>query len=70
MTHQKVLKLSPNQFVQLIKIKHAEQMIKTTDLSIKEVSEQLGFSSPYYFSSVFKKYYLMSPKEYVKLRKN
>lgn len=60
----KLLKLPPNQFIQLIKIKHAEQLMKTTTLSIKEISDLIGFSSPYYFSHVFKKHYHVSPREY------
>lgn len=62
----KILKLSPNKFIQLIKVKKAEQLIKTTSLSFKEISEGLGFNSPYYFSTVFKKHYNASPREYEK----
>ena len=62
----KILKLSPNKFIKLIKVKKAEQLIKTTSLSFKEISEDLGFNSPYYFSSVFKKHYNVSPREYEK----
>lgn len=61
----KVLKLPPNQFIQLVKIKQAEQLILTTCLSFKEISGMLGFSSQYYFSSVFKKYYHISPSKYI-----
>lgn len=60
----KVLRIPPNRFIQLVKIKRAEQLIKTTSLSFKEISDMLGFSSPYYFSNIFKKYYNVSPREY------
>lgn len=61
----KVLKMSPNHFILLCKIKKAEQMMKIEKASFKEISQTLGFSSPFYFSSVFKKFYQMSPSEYV-----
>lgn len=57
--------LSPVKFIQLIKVKYAEQLFKTKKLSVKEVSEKLGFSSPFYFSKVFKSYFDCSPKQYL-----
>jgi len=60
----KVLKMPPNKFIQLCKMKKAEQMIKITSLSMKEISQTLGFSSQYYFCNVFKKFFGVSPKEY------
>lgn len=60
----RVMKISPNNYIRLYKAKRAEQLIKTTDFSIKEISDRLGFTSQYYFSSVFKQYYHMSPREY------
>lgn len=60
----KVLGISPGNFIQTLKIKRAERLIKTTDLSFKEISDMLGFSSSYHFSNVFKKHYGMSPKTY------
>ena len=57
--------LTPVKFVQLIKVKYAEQLLKTKKLSVREVSELLGFSSPFYFSKVFKSYFNCSPKQYI-----
>lgn len=61
----RLMKIPPNNYIQLYKIKRAEQLMKTTELSFKEISELLGFASPYYFSSVFKKYYHLSPRDYM-----
>ncbi|MFQ9799752.1 MAG: helix-turn-helix domain-containing protein [Clostridia bacterium] len=47
-----------------MKIKYAEQLLKTTSLSINEISDTLGFSSPYHFSNLFKSYYRLSPKHF------
>jgi AraC-like DNA-binding protein len=40
------------------------QMLKTTGLSIKEVSDKAGFESPFYFSAQFKKHFGYSPKRF------
>lgn len=62
-----ILNIPPNRFIQMIRIKRAEQLMKCTSLSINEISEILCFSSPYYFSNVFKKYYKISPRHYMSL---
>ncbi len=61
-----VLRGTPNHLIQLCKMRRAEQLMKSTDLSFKQISQELAFSSPYYFSAVFKKFYHMSPREYLK----
>lgn len=48
------------------KIKKAIQQLCTSDITISEISESLGFSDPLYFSNVFKKHTGMSPKTYRK----
>ena len=39
-------------------------LIERPQISIKELSDQLGFSDPLYFSRVFKKYFGSSPSNY------
>ena len=58
------MKLSPNYMILLCKVKRAEQLLKTGNYSIKEISERLCFSSQYYFSTVFKRFYGVSPREF------
>lgn len=62
---EKVLKTTPNHCIQLLKVKKAEQLIKSSSCSFKEIADKLSFSSPYYFSSTFKKFFGMSPRRYV-----
>ena len=45
-------------------IKNAEKMLLTTNLSIEEIGESLGFNSASYFRRTFKKYTGKSPREY------
>lgn len=60
---------SPNYFILMCKIKKAEQLMKSTAYSFKEISQMLAFSSPYYFSTVFKRFYKMPPREYMNTMK-
>lgn len=56
--------IPPGRFIRLLRIRQAEYLLKTTELSMKEIAEKLGFSSPYHFSASFKDYYGTSPKDY------
>ncbi len=46
--------LSPIQYHLSLRIQHAVYLLNNTDLSIKEISFNLGFCSIFYFSKVFK----------------
>jgi len=59
-----VVGLTPNYLIRIYKLKRAEQLMQTTSYTIREISELLGFSSPYYFSTVFKNHYGVSPHYY------
>ncbi len=54
---------SPIDYINSKKIEKAKEIISTT-ASMKEVGYKLGYSSPAYFSHVFKKYTRMTPLEY------
>lgn len=47
-----------------IKMKHAERLLRESDLSIKDIAGKLGYSSPRYFASLFKETYGCTPKSY------
>jgi two-component system, response regulator YesN len=51
-------------YVNLIRIKKAKDLLKIDSLSIKEVGYSVGYSDPNYFSKVFKKYEGLSPTEF------
>lgn len=48
------------------RIRRAERLLLTTDESVSVVSDQVGYSSPYYFSACFKKLAGVTPSEYRK----
>ncbi|MBO5358475.1 MAG: helix-turn-helix transcriptional regulator [Clostridia bacterium] len=47
-----------------IRMQHAIDFLQEEKLSINEISNLIGFSSPAYFSSAFKQKYGVSPKRY------
>lgn len=56
--------LPPKKYVIQLKINYACNLLTTTDLSVTEVAEEVGFNDIYFFSRQFKEYIGMSPKEY------
>ncbi len=58
--------IPPAEYITLQKIKYAKKLLETTDMSITELSLELGFSSSNYFSSVFKKILNITPQQYKK----
>lgn len=51
-------------YISLIRIAHAKQMLEESELTLTDVALQSGFSSTPYFSQVFKKQEGMTPGEY------
>lgn len=62
---KQVLNISPNQLILDIRMKYAASLLVESKLNVGEVAFRLGFSSHSYFSSRFKEYFGVSPKEYV-----
>lgn len=61
---KEVYKVSPMQYLNDLRIETAKKLLLSTGLSIKEISEQCGFNSPFYFSNVFKAKFGRSPARY------
>lgn len=55
---------SPIQHFINMKIQHACSQLDNTDITIKDIANDLGYSDPYYFSRLFKKVVGISPKQY------
>lgn len=59
--------ISPNEYLVNCRLRHAAYLLKTRpDLQIAEISYQVGFGSPRYFTKCFKAMYMISPMEYRK----
>ncbi len=52
-----------------VRIDAACQLLLRSTLSLKEISEKVGYTNQYYFSSCFKKKTGIAPREYLKLHK-
>lgn len=55
---------SPIQYFNQLKVQKSCQYLYFTDRSVKEISNELGFEDPYYFSRLFKKLIGVSPINY------
>lgn len=55
---------TPYQYLLSQKILIAKKLLLGTNVSITNISEQLGFKSVFYFSRLFKKKVGLSPREY------
>lgn len=59
-----------NKYIQQVKIEYAANLIRTTSMSITDVAECTGFSSPHYFSKVFTERMRDTPQNFRKLYSN
>ena len=57
------LNMAPVEYINHVKILHAIELLRSSNLTIEEISYKLGFSSPSYFGRVFKKYNGNTPHE-------
>ena len=60
---------SPSDFVRQIRMHEACVLLKSRKYTVAEVSDQMGYSDPKYFTDIFKKHYGMTPSAYMKQEK-
>lgn len=60
------LNISPLDYLNQIRINKSIELLRNTELSVKEVCFQCGFQSPQYFSRIFKQQTGISPREVAK----
>ena len=58
--------LSPGQYYLQLKIEKAKNLLISSDLSVKQISNELNFESNFYFSKIFKEKTGLRPTEYRK----
>jgi AraC family transcriptional regulator, arabinose operon regulatory protein len=61
---QRVTGYAPLTYLNHLRMQRAVQLLNTTDLSIKQISDQLGFCDQFYFSRAFAKMHNHSPSEH------
>lgn len=66
--HKKLKAISgyvPNEFVRLIRLKHAAKMLISGEYNISEAGYKTGFNSPSYFSKCFIQQFGLTPSEFI-----
>jgi AraC-like DNA-binding protein len=59
-----MLGITPNEFLRNVRLKHAAQLLTTTQTPVNQVSLMVGFQSSRYFSQCFKQLFGVTPSEY------
>ena len=57
---------APADYIRMIRLQHAAQLLKQGEYTITEIADIVGFSDAKYFREVFKKYYNVSPSKFNK----
>lgn len=57
---------SPNEYVRVLRMKKAAELLIVSDLNISEIGFQVGINDPFYFSKCFKNTFGKSPSQYRK----
>jgi LacI family transcriptional regulator len=61
---QKFLRRSPYEEILRLRLERVKQLLTTTDLSIAQIADQVGFSGVEYLSAMFKRKLGISPREF------
>lgn len=61
---KKATAITPHQYLQKKRLSTAEKLLAESTYSITEVAKECGFNSVEYFSTVFKREYLINPGQY------
>ena len=57
---------SPSDYIRKIKMEEAARLLRTKNYTVSEVADMVGFGDPKYFTDIFKKYFKMTPSNYMK----
>ena len=56
--------LSPVEFIRLIRLKKAAELLTSSKYRVHEVAYMVGFNKPSYFTALFKKQFGVLPKDF------
>lgn len=71
--YSKVLELtgeSPVEFIRSIKLDKAAVLLEKSEMNVSQISYQVGFTTPNYFTRAFKVKFNMLPSEYISAKRN
>lgn len=57
---------SPNEYIRVIRMKKAAELLQTGELTVSEISYKVGINDPFYFSKCFKTQFGVAPSVYQK----
>lgn len=57
--------MTVSEYVNMVKLNHAVELLSNSSMNVSQISEYLGYSSVYYFSRLFKRRYGVSPTGYI-----
>ena len=60
---------TPNEFIRILRLKRAAQILEQTDMPVADVCYQTGFKTPKYFSKCFREFFGILPSEYGRRKK-
>ena len=55
---------NPSEFIRLIRLRHAANLLRSGSYHLNEVSFMVGFNSPHYFSTIFQQQFGVKPSDY------
>ena len=58
--------VSPKKYILQLRMSTAAELIRSTDLPLKQIGIMCGYSDAYFFSKTFKAFFGVSPREYKK----
>ncbi|WP_028546471.1 AraC family transcriptional regulator [Paenibacillus taiwanensis] len=61
---KKQIQTSPIDYLIQLRVSKAKHLLLSTDFTLKEIAESVGYTDSYYFSRIFKKYEGMSPTSF------
>lgn len=61
---------SPNEYIRIIRMKKAAELLLENRYTVAEVSYKVGINDPFYFSKCFKQQFGVAPSVYLRGRKS